>query len=158
MWQRNPTAEIQNKPFNMQTSTADSDVSNSEFELSAFDEWRNDTIVFPTTTDALLARLAFSKDMDPSTMENFLSLFRNPCFIPGERTVHNLGDIHSYAHTFRKSRMAATMVAPKSVRAIPFLVWDEVLLRIGSQWVDFVSKLYDDAAGGDGGGDAKGHI
>ncbi len=130
----------------MQFSSTDLDVSesNPESELGAFDEWRNDTIAFPTITDTLLARLAFSREIDTSSMESFLSLVQNPRFNPGECTLHNLAEIHSYAHNVRQARMEERNTAQRQAcTAVPFFVWKEVILRIGSQWVDFVSKWYE---------------
>ncbi len=132
----------------MQSSSADSDVSNSESELGAFDEWRDDTIAFPTITDALLASLAFSKEIDTSSLEVFLSLVQNPRFNPRECTLHNLTEIHSYAHNARKAQIEErnALAAQKQACSVPSFVWEEVILHIGSQWVDFVSESFEDHA------------
>ncbi len=63
--------------------------------------------------------------------------------------MHNLAEIHSYAHDTRKARVEQNNAAQKKACSIPSFVWEEVILRIGSQWVDFVSETYKDHEGFD---------
>lgn len=136
----------------MQPSTGELEVSSLGSEFDAYDEWRNDIITFPTVSDALLAKIAFSKDADATS---FLSHVENPLFNPGECTLHELTEIHSYAHSFRKRRMEEKNGSPTGGSTIPCFVWEEVIILIGSQWMGFVSDLLDETSVGHGEFDGK---
>ncbi len=77
-------------------------------------------------------------------IDKFLSLVKNPAFNPAECTLHSVADIHSYSCTFRKA-IGNSVFEDSSLQTIPMFVWEEVLVRIGSQWVAHVHKLCDDA-------------
>ncbi len=128
----------------MDTTDIDVAKSSSKSGFLVHDEWTGDDIPFPTKSDAFMATFALSKEADPIMIDKFLSLVKKPVFNPAECTLHSVADIHSYSCTFRKA-IGNSVFEDSSLQTIPMFVWEEVLVRIGSQWVAFVHKLCDDA-------------
>lgn len=118
--------------------------SNADEEFLVHDEWANEDVALPTKSDALMATFVLSTVADPFMIDKFLSLINNPAFNPAECTLHSVIDVHSFASDYRKDVVTISSNDTSST-TVPAFVWEEVILRIGAQWVAHASRIFDEA-------------
>ncbi|KLO07464.1 hypothetical protein SCHPADRAFT_909463 [Schizopora paradoxa] len=114
---------------------------NGEEKYSVRDGWTNEDVVFSNESDALLAMLALSKDVDPFVVDNFFARMRNSTFKPSDCTLHSVADVQSYASNYRK-QISNSIADNMQSQKIPSFVWEEVIRHIGAQWVAYATRVF----------------